>query len=315
MTRKSEGFHRDLAEARSWASGCKAGGAVRSYAWTRGWWGLLRWRRLEIRDFLQQQKHSFSTLGSEFTELIKCPNTNEGGQAPLQKALKPTDLEQSISRKQEEVVGDHGWRFPPAKDERTQPLNRHAITTGFFFSGAPIYYTAERLPMILHYLDHYPLLHIHVDTKDIAYCRSGLQNSLGKVKEMGPQALLTLWGQWSMMLFWICYSQTRKNWLGDVIINSSLHCSNYEITDFRILRVVRKEQQSTEPETKLQLLQGTGYWDPLIGSFEGRSGKLVGLSGQPPPSTKLRRTGRLIRRWPLAKQGSHDWTTMQKKTV
>lgn len=36
------------------------------------------------------------------------------------------------------------------------------------FLGDPTHYIAERLPVIFHSLDHYPLLHIHVDTKDMA---------------------------------------------------------------------------------------------------------------------------------------------------
>jgi len=109
------------------------------------------------------------------------------------------------------------------------------------------------------------------------------------------------------MLFWICYSN-KEELTGYVIINGSLHCSNYEITELWILRVVRKERQRTEPEIRLQLVQRTGWWDPLRHSFEGKqsSGKLAGLSGQPPPSTELRKTSRSIRRWPLAKQGSYD---------
>jgi len=37
-----------------------------------------------------------------------------------------------------------------------------------FFLGALIHYIAERLPLIFYSLGRYPLLHIHVDTKDIA---------------------------------------------------------------------------------------------------------------------------------------------------
>lgn len=66
---------------------------------------------------------------------------------------------------------------------------------------------------------------------------------------------------------WDLLLTNKEELTGDVVINGSLHCSNYEITEFRILRVVRKEQQSSELETRLQLVQGTGLWVPLRGSF------------------------------------------------
>lgn len=73
----------------------------------------------------------------------------------------------------------------------------------------------------------------------------------------------------------------KEELTGDVIINGSLHCRNYETIEFRILRARRKEEHSIELETRLQLVQDTGWWDLLRASFKGKwsSGKLLGLSG------------------------------------
>lgn len=170
MTRKWEGLHRDLAETRSWSSWCKAGGKVRGYAWARGWWRLLGRGRPEICDFLQQQKHSFSALRSEFMELIKCPNNQWGRTSSIKEGFEINWAWRVLAESKRKwwvtVVRDSllwRWRHTTAKSSCY-----HNTFLFFCFSEAPIHYIAERLPMIFHSLDHYPLLHIYMDTQDIA---------------------------------------------------------------------------------------------------------------------------------------------------
>lgn len=144
------------------------------------------------------------------------------------------------------------------KDEGSQLLNRHAVTTHFYFFRAPDPLHCREtatylpflglLPIVAHPRGHQRCCLVQIRTIQI-WGQSEGDGTLGFVNPMGSvngDALLHL-------------LLTKKEELtGDVIINGSLHCSNYEITEFRILRAVRKEQQSTQPETRLQLVQETG---------------------------------------------------------
>lgn len=144
------------------------------------------------------------------------------------------------------------------KDEGTQLLNHHAITTRFFFfrglDPLPCREIANDfpffglLPIVAHPHGHQRRCLMQIRTTELwgqseGDRTPGFVNPMGSVKR---DALLDL------------LLTNKEELTGDVIINGSLHCSYYEITEFRILRVVRKEQQSTALETRLQLVQGTG---------------------------------------------------------
>lgn len=89
------------------------------------------------------------------------------------------------------MVGDcERWRHTLAKQSCC--YNRLGLFLGHslgLFLGDPTH--CRKTMVIFHSLDHYPLLHIHMDTKAMAKCRSGLQSSGGKVNKMGLQAMLT----------------------------------------------------------------------------------------------------------------------------